>query len=141
MTIKRENRLPGEQRRVHIAQYLLENPLASQKELVEKFGVSLPTICRDLKSIREEWSRKRLEAYESFFSEGFQRYEYLLQLLSPLVRAKDLVAIDLYRKILDSEARLLGLDKRRNPDIGDTLISYFQQVLDRYHDRESSDDR
>lgn len=127
--MKRGNRLPGEQRRYKIARYLLENPLANQQDLVREFGISRSTACRDVKLIREEWSRKRVEAYESFFSEGLQRYEYLYQVLAPQVRAGDQGAIELSRRILDSEARLLGLDKKRNPDLGDTLIAYFQQVL------------
>lgn len=100
----------------------------SQREIATELGVSVATVNRDLKRIRDEWAARRDESYSGWVAEELALLDAMQRALLPevLVKRKAHVA-DRILGIMNRRARMLGLDK---PELHKHTAVITQDLID-----------
>lgn len=102
-------------RRVLVADGVLDHK--SQRELAAELGVVVSTINADMKAIRIEWQRERIESAEHAAAEDLQRLAEMEAAIRPAVLRGEHQAIDRQLKIMERRAKMLGIDAPTQIDL------------------------
>lgn len=108
-------------RRDHVRQGILEHK--TQRAIARELGVSVSVVNGDIKALRLEWQRARLEAVDTIADEELQRLAAIEATLWPsltdsnLSLANRLAVVDRLLKIQERRAKLLGTDEAPEVDV------------------------
>lgn len=95
-------------------------------------GASPATIARDVQAILAEWRKDRVAQADAWTELQSKRLDRAVNAIWAEVQAGNLAAIDRLQRLIDQQARLLGLDKREALDWRfEVLLLHVQGKLTR----------
>lgn len=96
------------ERRERVTVMLLSK--VSQREMARREEVSLGTIWKDIKAIKETWRQRMAENYDAHVAEETAKLDWLERGLMAKALTGNKDAVETLLKIMDRRAKLLGLD-------------------------------
>ena len=122
-----------EDRRKQVAANLLAG--LNYTDMAGVLGCSVGTICGDVKRIMDEWREARVAAIDEWKELQLRRIDRAINAIWDKVQDGDLQAIDRLQKLIEQQAKILGIDILRiehsGPDGGAVT---FRVVYERKRD-------
>lgn len=115
-------------RRETVARLHLEGQ--TERQIAAELDVSIATISADLKAARQEWQRQYAESYDAACALQLARVERLWFDIYPAIEKGDLRAVEVAIRLLERQAKLLGLDKPNKVEIHDWRAEATEAGLD-----------
>jgi len=89
----------------------------TQRQIADRLKVSVGTINRDIKLLREQWRQENIEAIDAVMVDDLRRIQVALNAIWTQVLGGELQATDRMVKLIETRAKILGYSAPAKIDV------------------------